>query len=414
MSDDYFFKYVFFELCWIKKCPKKEVTLDYINWIIDKETISYIDNLFVDVETEFFELLKENNWTISLEKEENRNIIVNYLIENWVSTKYIEEFLPTNKFETIISDFKTKNSTERKFFMAFIKSILVTNILVIIWIWIYMFYFSKRTFNPIWELIKKVKNFKIWNKYEIINYNKKDEIWLLVSAINTLSDDLKKQEEIKHKFLADISHELKTPITAIRCYLEWITDWVIPFNNENIEKVISEIWRLVNLVNMIMDYEKFNTEVMNLNKKRKDISEIIDDVTSHYTLSLKEWQKIITPKNSFYTEVDEERFIQVIHNLVSNFIKYSWENKTLEIILEDWKIIFKDNWAWVKPEKLPYITEKFFQADDSKTWSADERWIWIWLSIVEKIVSSHSWTMEISSEYGKWFNITMFTETSQK
>lgn len=397
-----------------KNIERKEVTLDYINTIIDQETISYIDNLFVDVEKEFFSLLEENQWNIPLDQAENRNIIINYLIENWVSVKFIEEFLPTNQIQTLLSDIKTENSPERKFIFAFLNSIIAVNLLWILFVIMYMFYFSNKTFKPIRELTLELRNFKVWDKYETISYDKNDEIWLLANAINDLSEKLNKQEEIRHKFLADISHELKTPITAIRCYLEWITDGVIPFTSENIEKVTQEIWRLVNLVNMIMDYEKFNSENLKLELEEKDICEIIKDTVGHYELSLRHGQKIEVNCAPFIEEVDEDRFIQVVHNIVSNFIKYAWDNAVLDIRENDGVIYFTDNWKGVSKDKIPYLTQKFFQVDSSKTWTADERWIWVGLSIVEKIIYSHNWLMEIESERWLWFEIRIFTKTSQK
>ena len=410
-----FFSHLYFQdYVESKNISRKHVTLDYLNSIIDQEILNLIDNLSDDVERKFFILLEENDWNIPLEEWENRNVVVNYLLHNWVTAKFIEEFLPTNQIQTLLSDLKKENSPERRFIMAFVISIIMVNIFAIMVIVIYMFYFSHKTFNPIRELTSSLEYFKVWDKYEHIEYNTNDEIWLLVNSLNDLSERLNRQEEIRHRFLADISHELKTPITAIRCYLEWITDWVIPFNNDNMEKVISEISRLVNLVNIIMDYEKFNSENLKLDLEKKNITEIIKDTASHYEYFFNNNQKINVIDDDYEAPVDEDRFIQIVHNILTNFKKYAWDWTQMDIFVSDGVIYFKDNWAWVSKDKIPFLTHKFYQVDSSKSWDADERWIWVWLSIVQKIVAAHNWFLEIDSREWEWFEIRIFTKTSHR
>jgi signal transduction histidine kinase len=93
-------------------------------------------------------------------------------------------------------------------------------------------------------------------------------------------------------------------------------------------------------------------------------------------------------------------------------MKYAWKDTTLYVKIRKNFLEFKDDWAWVLESKIPFLTEKFYQADSSKTWTADDRGIWVGLSIVNKIIRSHKWKIYIHSGKNKWFSIKIFTQSS--
>jgi hypothetical protein len=97
-----------------------------------------------------------------------------------------------------------------------------------------------------------------------------------------------------------------------------------------------------------------------------------------------------------------------VHNLIGNFLKYAWKNTILKINITKKYIDFNDNWAWVKSSEVPFLTEKFYQSNIEKSWNIDARWIWVWLSIVTKIIDSHNWSYEIKSDLWKWFSFKIF------
>ncbi len=389
---------------------KKEITLDYINNIIKKQTEDDIDNIFSDAEIEFFELLENNNQKIKLDNPKNVDIVVRYLVKSWVAPKYIEKIIPKDNFKEIIKKLKDKNSPEYKFFNRLIYSILITNLIALFILLIVIWIFIRKTIMPIKQVTKKIKKLQPWKTNIDINYKQKDEIWLLLWAINWLNKKLKIQKNIRSKLLADISHELKTPITSIQCYLEWIADWVIKLDNKNLQAITDEMKRLISLVNKIMTYEKFENQKLELDKKEYIVSEIVKQVVETHKKMLKEksqkikivWDEYL--KKSF----DKNLFKQVIHNLIWNFLKYAGKNTTLTINITKNYIDFKDNWIWVKASKIEYLTEKFYQASEEKTGDAEKRWIWVWLSLVEKIILAHNWRFEIKSDIWKWFSFKIF------
>ena len=89
-------------------------------------------------------------------------------------------------------------------------------------------------------------------------------------------------------------------------------------------------------------------------------------------------------------------------------MKYAWENKLLTINITKKYIDFSDNWNWIKASEIPFLTEKFYQWKVEKSWDVDIRWIWVWLSIVSKILNAHNWKYEIKTDIDKGFSFKIF------
>ena len=162
-----------------------------------------------------------------------------------------------------------------------------------------------------------------------------------------------------------------------------------------------------------MNYEKFENSEVEIKKEKTNIKEIIEWIKKQYQPSLinsKQSIEIISQED--FKEVDKEKFTQIVHNIIWNFMKYSWRWTTLRINLKEDYINFSDNWVWVKESKVPFLMEKFYQWDKSKTGRADNRWIWIWLSIVDKLVRAHKWSIDIWSRENEGFAIRIFTKSS--
>ena len=393
------------------------ITIEYINSVIEKQTIDDIDSIFTDTEIEFFELLEDNDGKIPLTKQKNMDVVINYLVKSGIAPKYIEEIVPTDNFWKVLEALRDKNSLEYEFVNKMIISMLIVNVLSI-WIIIFaLLIFIRRTILPIKQVTESIKDAVtakdiIWNddKIELKYHNKKDEIWLLITAINKLNRKLNMQDEIRSRLLADISHELKTPITSIQCYLEWISDWVIKLDQKNLTSITDEMKRLISLVNKIMEYEKDDRKKLNLVLEKKNTFDLIKQLVETHKKRLKEnKQRIkITWDEDLEISADMNLFKQVIHNIIWNFLKYAWKNTLLKVNITKKYIDFSDDWVWIKASEVPFLTEKFYQWKIEKTWDISSRWIWVWLSIISKIILSHNWRYEIKSDKWKWFSFKIY------
>ncbi len=388
---------------------RKDITIEYINNIIERQTLEDIDDIFSDVELEFFELLDLNNGKIPLGEDKNVNIVVDFLVKSGVSPKYIEEVIPDNNLEKVLESLKNSDSPESKFVRRLFVSLVITNFILLLLIAWWVFLFTKRTILPIKKVTKQIKNLKIGKISQKIDYEKKDEIGLLIQAINGLNKRLSVQEKIRSRLLADISHELKTPITSIQCYLEGISDGVIDLSEKNLESITSEMSRLIELVNKIMEYEKFENTDLKIHKKAYKPYELITWIVETQKIYLTEkWQSIkVNGSENIELYFDKDLFTQLVYNLLWNFRKYSWENTIMNIDISSTKIVFSDNGLGVSKKEIPFLFEKFYQGKKEKTWNVNMRGIWVGLSIVKKIVEVHAWNISIESDIWKGFCFTI-------
>lgn len=156
-----------------KNQTKTEITIEYINDILEKQTIDDIDSIFTDTEIEFFELLEDNNWKIPITKEQNANIVINYLVKSWVAPKYIEELIPTDNFWIIIEAIQEEWTPEYNFVQRLFKSILATNVIAITIIIISMIIFIRKIILPITQASEGIRKLKIWSDFKEIKYHNK-------------------------------------------------------------------------------------------------------------------------------------------------------------------------------------------------------------------------------------------------
>lgn len=403
----FFFLYNFFIKIYLseKIHERQDITIEYVNSIIERQTLEDIDTIFSDVELEFFELLESNDGKIPLQQEENVNIVIDFLIKSWVSPKYIEEIIPEDNLKKALQLLQDPQSAESHFVKNIFFSLVAINLIFLFAFTCVVLYLVKKSIFPIKKATREIKKLKVGKKIPQLEYDKKDEIWLLIDSINGLNKKLSMQENIRNRLLADISHELKTPITSIQCYLEWISDGVIELSEKNLTSITWEMSRLIQLVNKIMEFEQFENQELIVKKTSQNPYDIISSIVETQLPRVKENMqdiKMIGSKN-IEIRMDKDLFTQLVYNLIGNFTKYAGKHTLLEIHISQEKISFSDNGVGIGKYEVPMIFEKFYQGKKEKTGSIENRGIWVGLSIVKKILDAHWWGVKIISDTGKGF-----------
>lgn len=216
-------------------------------------------------------------------------------------------------------------SPEAKFIFAIIKNFLILNAIWIIFVIILYALWIRRLFRPIHFIIQSLRNFS-HHKGQNLLYSKRDEFRPLIDSLNNFRDSLDRQDQIRNNFLSDISHEIKTPITAISGFLEAIEDGIIELDAKNIKILQSEISRLIRITEGIMKHEKFLHSLdSDFEKEEINIRDQILQILPQYDQKLaKNLQKIeILFQKSPKILVQGEYFSQILHNIFSNFRKYA-------------------------------------------------------------------------------------------
>jgi signal transduction histidine kinase len=154
--------------------------------------------------------------------------------------------------------FSDGTDPKRQFVVQVLVAMIAINILFVLIVVGFVLYFLRQAFKPIYAVTDTLDNFTT-SGGKMLDYQGKDEFRPLVDSLNNLRLRLDHQESIRTQFLTDMSHELKTPMTAIRVYLEGIKDGVIQLNTKNIDALTGELARLTRIVESLMHFQTFES-----------------------------------------------------------------------------------------------------------------------------------------------------------
>ena len=232
------------------------------------------------------------------------------------------------------------------------------------------------------------------------------EITDLNNTLNYTVEELKKTENLQRELLANVSHDLRTPLTLISGYAEMMKDIPEEKTEENVQIIIDETKRLSLLVNDLLSLSRIKARTDPLNLVEFDISELLDQIVkrqnklienSHIQINLQQDEKNIVVK------ADIRKIEQVIYNFINNAINYSGESKKVDVIQEfqDDKVIIKvkDYGIGIKKEHLDFIWQRYYRVD--KGLQRSSQGTGLGLSIIKEILEYHGFNYGVESEVGQ-------------
>lgn len=267
--------------------------------------------------------------------------------------------------------------------------------------------FIRISMRPLRSVVDRIEGMAERRDYQVVEYAGNDEFRPLLDAISSLSKRLSRQEKIRSDFLHDLSHEIKTPISAIKCYLEGIEDGIIPLDDKNVGHLTGEINRLIRITDTILQLDRLeDAKREEIRPEKIDLPEVLGLVRDEYAPMFSESGQIVAfaDDKRFFIRFDRDGLLQIIHNVFSNFRKYAGKGAHLRIRFShsknDTVITFSDDGQGVPESEVPFLREKFYQAEKSRT-NEPGRGSGIGLSVVEKIVRLHSGALFVRSGEGK-------------
>lgn len=295
--------------------------------------------------------------------------------------------------------------------------IIIAIILVFIAI-ILALYLAQKIAKPI-IMINKSARLLAEGNYDITFYAQGyKEIDELNTTLNYAANELSKVENLRKELIANMSHDLRTPLTMISGYGEVMRD--IPGENtaENVQIIIEEANRLTNLVNDMLDLSKLQAGVQQL-----DVS--VFNLTKQIQMIIRRYDKLLTTKDfiidftydeEIYIQADIIKIEQVIYNLINNAINYSGEEKKVvvkqKIYSNSVRIEVIDYGPGIDKELLPYIWDRYYKVD--KTHVRSKVGSGLGLSIVKSVLQLHKARYGVESELGKgtcfWFELELYMD----
>ena len=213
-------------------------------------------------------------------------------------------------------------------------------------------------------------------------------------------------ERARNLMLSDIAHDLRTPITTIAGYAKALNDGLVTSDEkrtEYLDAIENKANRMSDLITLLFDYVRLDSESFSLRKEKIDVSELLRENAAllYADVEAKQMEfEIEIPEEPVVLNIDKLQFSRVITNLINNALKHNDGNTTiiLEMKLEkqNIQIIVKDNGKMIEPQIAEHIFEPFVMADasrDSKGGSG------LGLSIAKKIVEMHGGTIELLQDF---------------
>ncbi len=292
-------------------------------------------------------------------------------------------------------------------------SILVVLIAVVI-----MTVFFRRQSAPLRDMAKAASAFGHGELTARVNTEGRysEEVEELALAFNNMASSLQKSEYQRQEFVANVSHELKTPMTTISGYVDGILDGTIPPEKQDqyLQLVSGETKRLSRLVRSMLDISRLQDlgRIPDEQKLRFDLAESAGKVLISFEQKINEKKLSVEaefPEHPVFTEGSEDHITQVIYNLLDNAVKFSPEGSTLGISIQEAGtkayVSISNEGQTIPAEELPLVFDRFHKMDKSRSQNR-ESW-GLGLYIVKTIIGFHGENISVTSREGK----TTFTFT---
>lgn len=277
---------------------------------------------------------------------------------------------------------------------------------------------EKRIFRPIEKLNRGVQEIARGNYDVMIETDVENEIGLLIDSFNEMARKLKSAEELKQDYeenrkslIANISHDLKTPMASIQGYIEVILDGKLssPDKMDKYLKIITHNTAYVNkLIDDLMLFSQLDMNRLDFNFEEVQFRAFMGDLMEEFQLELEERNARLYYRDKLEADcrlrIDSKRFYQAMRNIIGNAVKYGPEQDlVIKIELgrqEDYiKIAIEDNGPGIPADKLEHIFERFYRIDSERT--KDLMSTGLGLAIARELIEAHGGMIVATSTDGK-------------
>ncbi len=363
-------------------------------------------------------LLKINNNMNGCLLNENNNS-VNKMINDFITSnqsekkynfinedKHIAAVLYALKYDDANYIFMYSNLKDISMITTVIKKqLLYLSIIAVLIAVIISIFLANKITKPITKITEKAK---LMGKGKLnVNFDESDilEIDELSKTLTQAKVELRKTDELRRDLMANVSHDLKTPLTMIKAYAEMIKDISykdIDKMQEHLDIIIDETDRLTLLVNDILELSKLQSnQEEKLNIVKYDLALEIKNIVKKYDIikETEQYNIILDIPEEILVKADKDKINQVIYNLVNNAINYTGSDKLVTIKVEkdkkDYWLKVIDTGKGIKKEELPFIWDKYYKSD--KLHRRNVVSTGLGLAIVKEILEKHNFIYGVDS-----------------
>lgn len=266
--------------------------------------------------------------------------------------------------------------------------------------------FSERLTRPIRDLAFAASDISHGDLERQVQTTRRDEVGDLAKTFNRMAQTLKTQELLRRKLIADVAHELRTPLGAMRGELEALIDGMIPNDPARLQSLLEETGRLKQIVDAIEDLNQAEASRLSLNLQTVRLKPFLDNIIDRFfpLFQAKRISLELRCQDEAQVFADPERLSQIVLNLLGNSLKATEQGGRVMVSVKtsghEWAVTIEDNGRGIGEEDLPHVFERFYHGPNGG--------LGIGLTIVKELVEAHGGRVEGKSVYGKGSSFTFF------
>ena len=289
------------------------------------------------------------------------------------------------------------------------------------------FYFiTERIITPLKGMSRAAKSFAA-GKFDVrVPVHGNDEVAELARAMNNMAQSLEALDNMRTSFMANVSHDLRTPMTTISGFIDGILEGVIPADQQTyyLGIVSEEVKRLSRLVSQLLDLSRIQAGDRKFVFEPFDICEVCRLILISFEQKIDQKRLDVEfecENENIFVLADRDAMYQIVYNLVDNAVKFSKERGKLRICIDRIKkgqkirVRVYNQGQGIQKEDLPYVFERFYKSDKSR--GLDKKGVGLGLYIVKTIIEAHHESITVDSVAGEWceFSLTLSeTDTPEK
>lgn len=267
-------------------------------------------------------------------------------------------------------------------------------------VWLYCY----NLVRPLRDMAVAARNFGEGNFSIRVPVSSQDEVGQLAAAFNNMASSLASGENVRRNFIANVSHELKTPMTTIAGFIDGILDGTIPREKQKqyLQIVSQEVKRLSRLVRTMLDLSRIDSGELHIRSARFDLTATVFNTLLTFEKPIEEKKldiRGLAEAESVFVDGDPDMIHQVVYNLVENAVKFTDLEGYIDVRIRELEnrisFVIRNSGAGIPSEELSMIFDRFYKTDKSR--SKDKTGMGLGLYIVRTIIRLHGGEITASS-----------------
>lgn len=324
------------------------------------------------------------------------------------------DYLAANYFMTLMKDYNiSPTSIHQMFLDATHRSLIWATLATLALAVVLSFLLTKKVLTPLSQMTGITRKIAAGDYTAQVQISSKDEVGQLATAFNQMASSLQRVEQLRKTMVIDVAHELRTPLTNMRGYIEALRDGVVAPSKETFESLHEEMLRLAKLVEDLLQLARADASKGALRVQTINLQQPLSQVLELFQPGFAAKRIVIETELSraeVHITADPEKLSQVLSNLFQNACQYTPDGGNIRISAERLpgriKIVFGNTGEGIAKEDLPFIFERFYRGEKSR--SREHGGAGIGLAIVKELVEAHGGEVGAESTPGEtrvWFTL---------